>query len=434
MTLITMSKKELDRHGIIKNLIEKKINGTEAAKLLKLSIRQVRRLKASFKKHGAQGLIHGNRGKISNRKIKNKERKKIVNFIRNHYYDFGPTFATEKLKETHDIVKDPKTIRQIMIDEKLWKPKQKNKKQKHRQWRQRKSCYGEMEQFDGSYEYWFEDRADKCCLLSSIDDASGKITKAKFDTDEGVFPVFGFWKEYIEANGKPRSIYLDKFSTYKMNQEVAQNNHDTLTQFQRAMDELQIEPITAHSPEAKGRVERLFGTLQDRLIKELRLANISNITEANKFLEQIFIPKFNQRFSVETINKTNLHGKTTAKEIKKLDSIFSKQTVRIVHNDFTVSFKKQWLQLTENQIITVRKKDKVIMEERLDSSIHIRLRGKYLNYRKLPDRQKKLIKKEQPWVLAAGQTKAHKPARNHPWRRQFVMNKTTNNSLASIAK
>jgi len=176
--------------------------------------------------------------KESNRQIPDEEKQKIIQLLHKNYQDFTPTFATEKLEEKHKIKRDPKTIRKIMIDEKLWKPKQK-KKEKHREWRQRRASYGEMIQYDGSYEYWFEDRGKKCCLLASIDDATSEVN-AIFDEHEGVFPTFNFWREYAKNKGKPYSIYVDKFSTYSMNHKLAKENDDTLTQFQRAMKELNI--------------------------------------------------------------------------------------------------------------------------------------------------------------------------------------------------
>lgn len=429
MTFITMSAKELDKFHVIKKLIDKHITGTDAAKLLKLSIRQTKRLKAKVKQCGAKGLIHGNRGQQSNNRLDDIEREKIISLLHKNYYDFGPTFATEKLLENHNIHHDSKTIRQIMIDKNLWKPKIKKSKQVHRSWRERRSSYGELEQFDGSYEYWFEDRGPKCCLLASIDDATGKITAAKFDANEGVFPVFTFWQKYLENNGKPRAIYLDKFSTYNMNQPLAKENPDTLTQFQRAMSELHIEVIPANSPQAKGRVERLFGTLQDRLIKELRLANISNTEKANEFLNKIFIKKFNGRFSVIPKSKTDLHQKLNGKEMKQLNGILARHTTRTAQNDFTISYKNQWYQLTKNQPATICKKDQIIVEERTDKTIHLRLRNKYLNYKLLPARPQKALSKI-PWVLAATSKettnetnkKSHKPSPNHPWRKPFIFN------------
>ena len=417
MTLITMSAKELDRFQIIKKLIGKHVNGTETANLLRLSVRQVKRLKAKVIKSGAKGLIHGNRGQSGNHCLTERERDLIIKLLKERYFDFKPTFAAEKLQENHQIDRDPKTIRQIMINERLWQPKRKKKVSVHRAWRQRRSCYGEMIQFDGSYEHWLENRGEtgEICLLAAIDDATGKLVFVQFAEHEGVFPVFGFWREYLLKWGRPRSIYLDKFSTYNVNYKLAKENSDTLTQFERGAQELQIELIKANSPQAKGRVERLFSTLQDRLIKELRLAGISTTGEANLFLQKTFIPKFNAHFAVEPANKTNLHRKLTLTEINRLISIFSRQTERTILNDFTFSFKNQWYQLTKEQSVTVCKKDTVIVEERLDRTIHIRLRGKYLNYELLPQRPvKQILPVKMPWILPA--TKAHIPPVNHPWR------------------
>ncbi|PIR93604.1 hypothetical protein COT97_05780 [Candidatus Falkowbacteria bacterium CG10_big_fil_rev_8_21_14_0_10_39_11] len=413
MTLITMSAKELDRFQIIKKLIDRHLNGPTAARLLGLTTRQIRRLKAKVSRHGAQGLIHGNRGKASHNQINEQEKSKIIKLLREHYFDFKPTFASEKLKENHHLAHDPKTIRQIMINEGLWRPRAKEKVSVHRAWRERRSHYGEMIQFDGSYEHWLENRGGtgESCLLAAIDDATGKIVAARFAEHEGVFPVFGFWRDYLVKYGRPRSIYLDKFSTYNVNHELAKENSDTLTQFERAAQEFHIELIKANSPQAKGRVERLFATLQDRLIKELRLAGVSTINEANIFLEKIFIPEFNAKFSVEPRNKTNLHQRLTAKELNGLPGILSRQARRTILNDFTFSFKNQWHQLVKEQPATVCKNDVVIIEERLDRTIHVRLRGKYLNYELLPKRPARQINK-QIWVLPA----IHVPAADHPWR------------------
>jgi len=403
-TFLTMSKREISRYDIINRLIREEINGTEASCLIGLSVRQIKRLKSAVLTGGPKNLIHGNRGKENNRRIPEKERKKIVKLLHEKYYDFWPTHASEKLDLVHNMRHDPKTIRSIMIKEGLWKPR-KTKSKEHREWRQRRVFYGEMQQFDGSYHRWLEDRIEnKQCLLLAVDDATGRITYAKFDKNEGLFPVFGFWREYLEKNGKPMNIYTDRFSTYKMTQETALNNHDTKTQFQRAMAELNIEPIFAHSPEAKGRVETMFGTLQNRLIKEMRLKKIKTVKQANIYLKEEFILWYNHKYSVEPRGSGNLHKELSDKDKKEIDNILSRQENRIIQNDFTISFKTKWFQLLKEQLVTVQKKDKVIIEERLDGSIKIRLRGKYLNYKIVP-KGIKTIKKEIPWVLAATPTK-----------------------------
>jgi len=413
---ITMSQKEVKKYDIIKRLINKEFNGNEAARLLKLTTRQIRRLKKKVIEYGIAGLIHCSRGRAGNRAIPDNERKKIVELLHKYYSDFGPTLATEKLEEKHKIKRDKGTIGAILIDEGLWMPKQK-KKETHREWRQRKNHKGELVQYDGSYEHWFEDRngSGEVCLLASIDDADSEV-RAKFDEHEGVMPTFNYWREYIERFGKPNAIYVDKFSTYSMNHKLAKENPDTLTQFERAMKELNIEIIKANSPQAKGRVERLFRTLQDRLIKELRLNNISTAKEANEFLEKDFLPKFNAKFMVVAKSKTDLHKRLNKQETKKLDSIFSRQEKKTVMNDFTISYKKQCYQLEKIQTVTVCKRDKVTVEERMDKSIQIRLRGKYLNYKRLPEKPKKLNndKNNIAWVIP--KTVANIPPANHPWR------------------
>ncbi len=417
---IIMSQKEAARYDIIKKAIAKEIKGTEAARILNLTTRHIRRLKKKVEKEGLSGLVHANRGKPSNRKIPDEEKEKIKKLINKHYPDFGPTFAAEKLEEIHKIKRDPKTIRAIMIEEDLWKPKSK-KKQEYLSWRQRRAAFGELEQYDGSYEYWFEDRGPKCCLLASIDDATGKITQAKFGEHEGVEPTFDFWQEYLEKQGKPMAIYVDKFSTYSMNQKLAKENPDTLTQFQRAMRQLNIEVITAHSSQAKGRVERLFGTLQDRLVKELRINDISTVKEANEFLEKTFIPGFNGKFNVAARSSANLHKKITKQERDKFPSIFSRHCERTIRNDYTLSYKNIWYQLEETQSVAMFRNETVIVEERFDGSIYFRLRGKYLNYKQLPERPRKVSEKSIPWVMA--KPLPARPAADHPWRKfQYAKN------------
>jgi len=412
---ITMSLKEVKKYDIIKKLINKDLNGSDAADLLSMTVRHIRRLKQKVKQFGIKGLIHGNRDRVGNRNMPNQERQSIVKLLREHYHDFGPTFAAEKLEERHGIKRDKGTVRSIMIDEGLRQPKQK-KKEKRREWRQRKASEGEMIQYDGSYEHWFESRGEKCCLLASIDDANSRVW-AKFDEHEGVEPTFNFWRDYIERFGKPYSIYVDKFSTYSMNHKLAKENPDTLTQFERAMKNgLNIEIIHAHSPEAKGRVEKLFKTLQDRLVKELRLNNISTITEANRFLEEEFLPKFNAKFMVEPRTNANLHKALSGKEKSKLDSIFSRQYERVVRNDFTIDHKKNCYQLEKNQPATICKRDIVTVEERMDQTIHFKLRGKYLNCKLLPEKPKKINASEAQWVIAASST--YKPPADHPWRQR----------------
>ena len=427
--LISMSKKELSKYEIINDLIAGKINGTDASKQIGVTVRHIKRLKVQVNKYGAKGLIHKNRGRESNRKISSETIKVVKKHLKEKYYDFGPTFAAEKLDEDDKIKIGKETLRGIMTDMGIWKPKPRKNSGKRHVWRPRKDNFGEMQQFDGSYHVWFG--TEETCLLLSVDDATGKITHAVFDINESTVAVFRFWLGYFNENGLPLSIYLDKFSTYKINHKNAVDNKDMITQFERAMNQIGVKPITAHSPEAKGRVERMNGTLQDRLVKELRLAGITTIDEANKFLKEIFIPKFNAKFAVVPKRRKNLHKKLNEQTKKTLPQIFSVQNQRKVNNDYTVRFKNNFFQLDEKQPTTVFKKDTVIVEEHLDDSIKLRLKNHYLDYTVLPERPKKEIDIKLIALTKRKQT-SYKPPANHPWRTPFPLNQQKNKTTQSI--
>lgn len=416
--LICMTKKELSNYDIINNLINGKINGTDASKQIGVSIRHIKRLKKRVDDYGAKGLIHQSRNRSGNRKLNERIVVKIEKHLKEKYHDFGPTLACEKLEENHNIKTNKETVRQIMIKMELWKVKPRKKNKKWHVWRARKDNYGEMQQFDGSYHYWLEDRNEEMCLLLSVDDATGKISYAKFDHNEGVKAVFKFWLEYFNKNGLPLSVYLDKFSTYKVNHKNAVDNKDLITQFERAMNQVGIRPITAHSPEAKGRVERMFETLQDRLVKEMRLKNINTIKQANEFLKE-YIPKFNDKFAVVPARKKDLHKKATKQIKNQLPQIFSIQKQRKISNDYTIRFENNYYQLTQEQTTTVYKKDTVIMEKHLNGDIKINLKNKYLNYKVLPNRPKKEINIKLPAITTKKQSNYIPPA-NHPWRNPFL--------------
>lgn len=424
--LITMTSKEVKRYEIIKDLIAKKIDGTEASKLLFLSVRQIKRLKLTVGKIGIQGIIHGNRGKTSHHKTEENILVRTIKLLHEKYHDFNPLLAQEHLRDDHKIKFSKETVRRIMISEKLWHSKKVRGTKKHF-WRERKNSYGEMEQFDGSYHDWFEHRNSgivgiEQCLLVAVDDATGAITGACFEDNEGVEAVFRFWKGYFETNGQPVSIYLDRFSTYKVNHKNAVDNKDFMTQFERAMNQLGIRVIHANSPQAKGRVEKMNGTLQRRLVKELRLNTINTIPDANKFLKDKFIPKFNLQFAVIPKKENDLHQKLNDKKISELNKILSVQNERIVNNDYTVQFKNSYYQLNDTQPTTVYKKDRVMIEEHLSGEIKISLRNHYLNYFRLPERPKKqlnvtlpaiTIKKQSGWI----------PPENHPWKTRNLFTK-----------
>lgn len=415
-----LTSSEQEKAAILTLAIAGKITNNHAAKQLGLSVRQVQRTKARIRTHGVISIVHQLKGKQSNYHIAEDIKEKALSVIKEKYADFKPSFATEKLAEHHDINISYGTTRLWMIQRGLWKPR-KHKQTTYRSWRPRKEYFGELEQFDGSYHYWFEDRYHdpsgnpiEVCLLASIDDATGQITKAYFAEHEGVVPVFTFWKEYIKDHGKPLSIYLDAFSTYKINHKNAVDNKELKTQFQRASQDLAIQLITAHSPEAKGRVERLFGTLQDRLVKEMRLAGITTPEEGNIFLEGVFLPAFNQRFSVIPARTGDVHKSVRKDEKELLNHIFSIQETRRINLDFTIQFKNSWYQLTEIQSITVRPLQKVTIETWLDQTVHIMLKDHELVYMILPEKPKKQ-RIVQPIILTTHKLN-WKPPDNHPWK------------------
>lgn len=419
---ITMTTREQDRYTVIQQLIAGTLYASEASKQLNLSVRQIQRIKRVVKKDGIKGIIHHNRGKPSNRRLDSKLKENTVNLITTKYADFGPTLACEKLLELHHIELSVSCTRTLMMTGKIWKPKSRKQNKAYHCWRPRKEQFGEMEQFDGSYHLWFEDRAPETCLLASIDDAQGTID-LQFAPHEGIVPVMTFWKDYIEHHGRPLSIYLDKYSTYKINHPAAVDNSELLTQFQRAMQTLGIRVISAHSPQAKGRIERLFDTLQDRLVKELRLRNISTTEEANIFLKEEFIPAFNAKFRVVSAKPGDLHQPLSAALTTQLPAILAIHSERKVNNDFTIQFKNTWLQLDAVQPTTVYKKDSVLIEQRLDGSVHIRLKEKYLHYTVLPQRPLKVISTilNVPLPALTNRQPTWTPPASHPWRQRILV-------------
>lgn len=414
--------KERERLAVIQNAIKGTITNELAAKQLQLSVRQIKRLKKKVREEGNSAIIHQLKGKDSNHRIDDTVKDAAIKLLTKKYADFKPTFASEKLEENHNITISYQTARRWMTKEGLWKPR-KQKKGTYRSWRPRKAYYGELQQFDGSYHLWLELRfcdengePIELCLLLSVDDATGKITHAIFAENEGVIAVFRFWKTYVETNGKPQHIYLDKFSTYKINHKKAVDNHELLTQFQRAMQQLGVNLIPANSPQAKGRVEKLNGTLQDRLVKELRLATIAMPEEANTFLKEVFIPKYNEKFAVIAAKEGDVHSPLQKAEKENLNHIFSIHDTRKINNDFTIQFKNLWYQLQEIQPTTIRARMTVMMEIWLDGTIHIMLKHHELQYFILPKKPQKQNSMKQPTILTT-QRLNYKPPANHPWRK-----------------
>jgi len=416
--LLTMSTREINRASILQQIQDKQLTQVVAAQTMNLSDRQVRRLMVKYRTIGVTGIIHGSRGSPSNNQLSQKLKDQAIELVRTKYPDFGPTFASEKLAQLDGLVIGHETLRKLMIVAGIWQHKK--RKPIHRTRRERRACYGDMEQFDGCSHDWFEGRLTDgvmVTLLASRDDATNMV-QAQFVAYEGTAPVMAYWRDYFIAHGKPQSIYLDRHSTYRVNSKSAIDDDSMLSQFERAMNQLHIRVIHANSPQAKGRIENLFGTFQDRLVKELRLANISDIVTANRFLQTTFLPDYNNRFCVEPVSTANVHCQLTINERLGLDAILSITSSRIIGNDFTIRFHNQWLQLAKAQPTLVLPKQQVVIEERLDNSTHIRLDDKYLTYTQFD--QKPAIVNDLPIALTSNPsiTREHqKPTINHPWRK-----------------
>lgn len=405
--IIAMSQRELRRLHVIHKAIDKVITQLEAAEIIGVGLRQAQRIVARVRTEGDEGIIHNSRGKPSNRAMPDDIKDKTLRLFKQKYHDFGPTFASEKLFEIDKIKLNDETLRLWLIEGDI--PYKKRKKRPHRQWRERKESCGQMTQMDGSHHDWFEGRGPKCVLMGYIDDATGRPF-ARFHDYEGTMPAMDSFKRYIKKHGIPMSIYMDKHSTYKstkkstIEDELA--NKESLSQFERALEELEVKAIHADSPQAKGRIERLFRTFQDRLIKEMRLRNISSIEEANKFLEH-YLPVYAKRFGVKPAKEGNLHRPLSI-DID-LDRILCVKTARALRNDFTVAHNKKLYQIEDNI-----RAEKVMVEERVDGSMVICYKDAILKFKEITTRPVKEVKKTYGFRL--GRIYAPPPS-NHPWRR-----------------
>jgi transposase len=394
---------------VIGEVLERRLSQREAAVVVGLSRRQVRRLVRRVRFEGEVGIVHRSRGRPSNRRMCGQLKQRVLGLYREKYPDFGPTLAHEKLLELDGIRVSTSTLRSWLIEEHLWKKGR--KRSQYRRWRQRRACCGQMVQMDGSHHDWLEGRGPELVLMGYIDDATSRVL-ARFYEYEGTIPAMDSFRRYIERYGLPQSVYVDKHSTYKSPrkltvEEQLRGLEQPKSQFERALEELSVEVIHAHSPQAKGRIERLFGTFQDRLVKEMRLRGIGTRGQANGFLER-YLPRYNRRFSVQPQHSADLH-----RPIPKgtdLDSILSVRENRTVRRDFTVAYHRGLYQIEEPPPGVSTKS--VVVEKRLDGSIHIISNGRELKYKKILTRPSKPKEHRSP-----GPQKTYLPPPDHPWRR-----------------
>jgi len=423
--IIRLTHSEIDRVSVIHQVIARKLTVPHAAALLHLSPRQVQRLCRRLETRGPAGLAHQLRGRPSNHHVPQEVKEQALALIRAHYSDFGPTFATEKLA-THGIQIGTETVRRLMTAQGVWTPHA--RKPRHRAWRERRACYGELIQADGSHHRWFEDRAPACVLIAFIDDATSKVPYALFTDSESTEALMQATWAYVEQEGRPMALYVDKdsiFITTRREPTIEEQLRDRQpeTQYARALGELEIEILHAHSPQAKGRIERLFGTFQNRLVKELRLKGISTCNAANQFLWDTYLTLHNQRFAVPPTSPTNVHRPLLPTH--HLPAIFSIQEVRRVRRDFTLQWQGQWLQLEKDQPVPVFPNTEVLVEQRLDHSLYLRVKGQYLRFHLLPARPSVPTPPPTPRISKLPRRSRYKPPPDHPWRKPLFPKKRT---------
>jgi hypothetical protein len=382
---LSMDMKDRDKLHSIRSVLEDRITQAEAARIIGRSERHVRRLCAQVRERGDGALIHGLRGRPSNHRLDEELLGQVLSAFHDPLWEsFGPTFAHEKLSEFYAIRVGIETARKLMISTGLWMPHR--RRAKHRAWRERRRCVGMLVQLDGSPHDWLEGRGPRCTLLIFIDDATSRILYGEFIDEEDTLDLMRVTKVYLELWGRPAALYVDKDSIYKINRpatvEEQLRDAEPITQFTRAMGELDTRVIFADSPQAKGRVERGFETHQDRLVKELRLAGISTKEAANKFLREVYIPKHNDRYAVEPADPVDVHKPLLPSH--DLDAILSIHVDRQVYNDSIVRFDNHYLLLADGH--GLRPRTKVVVQQRLDGSLRIERQGRYFGFTEVPAR------------------------------------------------
>jgi transposase len=412
-----MSKKELTRLEVMQRLKAKRLSQAEASGMLGISVRQVKRLYRAYRQKGAQGLVSQKRGKASNHRLDQAVVDQARDLLYARYRDFGPTLAHEKLVEQHGLRISDERVRQLMIAEGLWKPKRAKRAEAH-QLRERRACFGELVQIDGSDHAWFEERGPRCTLLVMIDDATGQLGALWFVEHESFFGYAAAARHYFARYGRPVAFYSDKHGIFRVNQGQGAGTGAGITQFGRAMQELDIQIVCANTPQAKGRVERANQTLQDRLVKELRLAGISDPTAGNVFLEA-FRQDFNRRFAVVPRSSHDAHRPLQAKD--DLERILSHQATRTLTKNLTVQYEREIYQIQTDRPGYALRNATVLVCQKASGEIAILYQNRPLAYTlfQRQPRQGVVVTAKTIDAELHHPEKAHLPAANHPWRRSY---------------
>lgn len=421
---VTLSHKEVDRLEIIQALEKRQLKQDDAARQLGVSVRQVKRLLRRYREAGAAGLVSRHRGKRPNNAIAQATREAILARVRSHYADFGPTLASEKLLERDGYRVSAETLRQWMIAEQLWQPRKRRQARIHQR-RPRRPCRGELVQIDGSPHDWFEGRGPLCSLIVFIDDATSTLLALRFAPAETTRAYMDTLTDYLRMHGRPVALYSDKHSIFRHNHP----DHDgELTQFARALKTLDIAIIHANTPQAKGRVERANSTLQDRLVKEMRLEGISGIETANTWLPT-FMERYNQRFATTPQNPTNCH-RPVLHSSEDINLILSQHHTRTLSKNLTFQFSNREYQIQNAGKGYRLRGAKVTVCEPANGDVTVLHKGHLLEYRLLaqgeppaPLDDEKSVHRSVDQAKVQQQKRTNfKPPPDHPWKRIPVSN------------
>ena len=408
-----MSRKERDRMKIMAGVKAKELSQVQAAELMGLGYRQAKRVWRRYQDEGDAGLVHRLRGKAGLRCKPAALRTEVLKLCaEERYVDFGPTLMAEELQK-EGLVVDHDTVRRWLLA--AGQRRVRRRRQQHRQWRERKPCFGAMVQLDGSHHDWFEGRRAKCVLMVMVDDATNRL-RARFSEEETTRASYDVLEAWVRQDGLPGSLYVDRDSIYRCEGQasVAEQlaGQERQTQFGRAMEQLGVELILANSPQAKGRVERMNGVLQDRLVKALRLAGICDLESANRFLEATFLGEFNRRFGRVAASPMDAHRGVP----RNLDEVLSWEEQRVVQRDWTVGCEAKWYQLDRQHEALSLAGRKVVVRTLRDGRVQLVYRAKKLQWKELPSRPAR-VHKSQPTKVVR---RIKPPAAHHPWRRPLL--------------
>jgi transposase len=413
-----MNEEEVRRAGVLKRIKQGELTRRDAAEILGLSYRQVKRMYRRFRRSGAKGLVHGNTGRPSNRAKLAEERERILRLVKRHYSGgpgerFGPTLAAEHLEEDHGITIDEETLRRWMLAAGLWT--RERKRRPYRQRRTRRAHFGELVQMDGSFAAWLEERGPRGCLIHMVDDATG-TSLATFGEEETTWGVADTLQAWVKKYGIPRALYVDWKTVYhhQPTERQKQEGIIPISQFGRMCGKLGIELIGANSPQAKGRVERGHGTHQDRLIKKMRLKRIASYEAANEFLGQSYLAQHNAKYAVAAREKADFHLRVPPRF--DYNQVFCLEEERTVSADWVVQYGKRWLQIErDGQKVRVDPGASVTVRQHRDGSLSLWWKGSRLRWHEIPERPRKPAPPPKRRVVRSPQ-----PAADHPWRRRAV--------------